>query len=308
MLSQHRGPSRRSFLQASAAALAASPFAIAFAKADPIESVVDAHVHCFAGKDDIRYPYHAKAPYKPDDASPPEHLLEVMRGAGVDFAIIVHPEPYQDDHRYLEHCLRGGRGKLKGTCLFFADRAGSTAHMPALVKKGNIVALRIHAYAPERLPPFGQPELRNMWKQAVDLGLMIQLHFEPRYAKGFEPLIKEFTATNVIIDHLGRPFSGTPEEHAAVIRWSKYKHTIMKISAIPAQKDYPHRDIMPVIKELTKAYGAERLIYGGGYDAKATAATYKAARERVASHLAHLSNAERGKVLGGNAVKLFGFC
>ena len=40
----------------------------------------------------------------------------------MDYAVVVHPEPYQDDHRYLEHCLDVGRGKLKGTCLFFADR------------------------------------------------------------------------------------------------------------------------------------------------------------------------------------------
>jgi hypothetical protein len=26
-----------------------------------------------------------------------------MEGAGVDYAIVVHPEPYRDDH--LEHCL-----------------------------------------------------------------------------------------------------------------------------------------------------------------------------------------------------------
>jgi len=301
---------RRRFLQTAAvAALApAACEARGLLPADPIEPIVDTHVHCFAGKDDIRFPYHAKAPYKPDEPATPEHLLKVMRGAGVDFAVIVHPEPYQDDHRYLEHCLRVGGEKLKGTCLFFADRPGSAAHMPALVKKGNITALRIHAYAPERLPPLGKPELRHLWKQAVDLGLMIQLHCEPRYAPAFEPLIKEFTQTKVIIDHLGRPFSGTPEEHAVIVKWARFKHTIMKVSAIPDQRQYPHRDIMPVIKELSGAYGADRMISGGGFDAKATAESYRAARERIAKHLDHLSAADRAKVLGGNAVKLFGFC
>jgi hypothetical protein len=73
-----------------------------------------------------------------------------------------------------------------------------------------------HAYAPERLPPLGKPQLRALWKQAADLGLGVQLHFEPRHAAGFEPLVKEFARTTVIVDHLGRPFQGKPEEHARV--------------------------------------------------------------------------------------------
>src|SRR5262249_53467415 len=152
-------------------------------------------------------------------------------------------------------------------------------------KKCSVVAVRIHAYAPERLPPFGKPELRDLWKQATDLGLAVQLHLEPRHAPGFEPLIKEFADTKVIIDHLGRPFQGTPEEHAVVVRWSRYKNTVMKLSSIPPARQYPHRDIAPVIKQLTEAYGAERLIYGGGFGADATAESYKAERERTRGYI-----------------------
>jgi predicted TIM-barrel fold metal-dependent hydrolase len=61
--------------------------------------VVDAHLHCFAGRDDARFPYHADAPYKPAAPATPEHLLKRMDGAGVDHAIMVHPEPYQDSYR-----------------------------------------------------------------------------------------------------------------------------------------------------------------------------------------------------------------
>ncbi|GIW81240.1 MAG: hypothetical protein KatS3mg105_3047 [Gemmatales bacterium] len=269
--------------------------------------VIDTHLHCFAGKDDKRFPYHPRAPYRPDKPATPEHLLHCMKGAGVDFAIVVHPEPYQDDHRYLEHCLRVGKGKLKGTCLFFADRPGSVEKMPALVKKWPIVAARIHAYAPDRLPPFGKPELRKLWKTAADLGLAVQLHFEPRYAPGFEPLIKEFSKTRVIIDHLGRPFQGTPKEHAVVVRWARFDNTIMKLSSIPSERSYPHRDIAPIIKQLTNAWGADRMIYGGGFSAEATPESYRAARERARSYLAHLSADDQAKILGGTAARLFGF-
>jgi predicted TIM-barrel fold metal-dependent hydrolase len=237
----------------------------------------------------------------------PEMLLKLMDGAGVDFAVVVHPEPYQDDHRYLEHCLKVGGKRLKGTALVFADRPGSVDQLPGLVKKLGVVAARIHAYAPERLPPFGKPELRNLWKKATDLGITVQLHFEPRYASGFEPLIKEFKDTRVIIDHLGRPFQGTPKEHGVVVSWAHYPKVVMKLSAIPDQRHYPHQDIKPIIKALANAYGGDRLIYGGGFDEKATAESYRGVRERTLSLLAHFSASDQAKVLGGTAARLFAF-
>src|SRR5437870_5732748 len=238
-------PSRRQIVQLGAAsALAATIHSPVAMSAQPRPAPrVDAHLHCFAGKGDARFPYHERAPYKPDQAATPEHLLRCMREAGVDYAIVVHPEPYQDDHRYLEHCLSVGKGKLKGTLLLFADRKGSLEKMPELCRKLDVVSVRVHAYAPDRLPPFGKPELKRLWQMATDHGLAVQLHFEPRYAPGFEPLIKEFAKTKVIIDHMGRPFQGAPAEHAVVLSWARLDNTIMKLSSIPDAKMYPHREI-----------------------------------------------------------------
>lgn len=295
-------PTRREFL----AAAGALPFAPRLAAADPAP-VVDTHLHCFAGKDDPKFPYHTDAPYRPADPATPEHLLACMKDAGVDFAVVVHPEPYADDHRYLEHCLAVGKKKLKGTCLFFADRADAPARLKELAKALPLVAVRVHAYNPDRLPPFGKPELKALWQAAADAGLAVQLHFEPRYADGFEPYIKEFKDARVFVDHLGRPFQGTAKEHAVVLRWAKFDHVVMKLSAVPNDSTYPHRDPQPVVKQLTEAFGADRLMFGGGFGAAATGKSYRAERERVAGLLAHLSAADRAKVFGGTAVKLMGF-
>jgi hypothetical protein len=95
---------RRAVLQRAAAAAAAlaAPATVAFAR-EGKPPVVDTHLHCFAGARDPRFPYHERAPYRPEAPATPERLLDRMDGAGVDFAVVVHPEPYQDDHRYLEH-------------------------------------------------------------------------------------------------------------------------------------------------------------------------------------------------------------
>lgn len=301
---------RRCFIQqagASAAAIAAGSAGSARADSDSQKPWVDTHLHCFAGTGDERFPYHARAPYRPEKPATPQHLLDCMRGAGVDYAVVVHPEPYQDDHRYLEHCLEVGKGKLKGTLLLFADRPGSVEKLPGLARRLDVVSTRIHAYAPERLPPFGKPELETLWRLAGEHGLAVELHFEPRYAPGFEPLIKKFAETRVIIDHLGRPLQGTPKEHAVVVRWSRFKNTVMKISALPSERAYPHRKIGPVIKQLTEAFGADRMIYGGGFSDGATPQSYRAAFEHARQYLAHLPAPDQDKIFGQNAVRLFGF-
>ena len=233
-----------------------------------------------------------------------------MSGAGVDYAIVVHPEPYQDDHRYLEHCLQVGAGRLKGTCLFFADRPSSLSRMAPFLRRneGKIVATRLHAYAPGRLPPFEKPELDELWRTATDHGIAMQIHFEPRYAAALDPYLRKYRQTRVIIDHLGRPMQGTPGEHAVVMRWSELPNTIMKLSAIPSRRNYPHRDVGPIIKKLTDAWGTERLIYGGGFGASATPSSYRNYRNELRTHLAHLTAVDQAKVFGENAARLFQFC
>jgi predicted TIM-barrel fold metal-dependent hydrolase len=299
--------SRRRLLKTGIAAALCPSASRAFAADAPRTPRVDSHLHCFAGTADARFPYHERAPYKPEKPATPEHLLACMDQASVDYAIIVHPEPYQDDHRYLEHCLSVGKGKLKGTLLLLADREGSLDKLPELTRKLPVVSVRVHAYAPDRLPPFGKPELKRLWSLATDHGLAVQLHFEPRYASGFEPLIREFSRTKVIIDHMGRPFQGTPAEHAVVLRWARLDNTVMKLSAIPDRRTYPHRDIGPIIRQLTDTWGADRMIYGGGFGADATGESYRQAFEQARSYLDHLSAADQAKILGGTAARLFGF-
>lgn len=297
---------RRRLLAAGAGCVAAALVRVSAGADAGRVPLVDTHLHCFAGAKDERFPYHAKGPYRPAEPATPEQLLKCMDEAGVGFSVVVHPEPYQDDHRYLEHCLAVGGKRLKGTCLFFAEDADAPRKLAELSKRVPLVAARVHAYVPDRLPPFGKPELRNLWKSAADLGLAVQLHFEPRYAPGFEPLIREFGRTPVFIDHLGRPFQGTPEEHERVIGWSKFPNTIMKLSSIPQKTTYPHRDPATVIKRLTDAYGADRLMYGGGFNAAATGKSYAAAFAEARGYLQHLSKEDQDKVLGGTAARVMG--
>jgi predicted TIM-barrel fold metal-dependent hydrolase len=298
---------RREFLKQVVAtgvtAAAVSPLGSATAQAK--SPVIDCHLHCFSGVGDDRFPYHENAPYRPEKAATPQHLLACMDGGGVDYAVVVHPEPYQDDHRYLAYCLDVGAGRLKATCLYFAEKPGSIEELKAFVKRypDGVVALRIHAWLEDRLPPFDRPELiRALWKAGDDLGLAVQLHFVPKYAARFEPFIKEFPDTTVIVDHFGRVPQGTPEENEVIYRWSRFQNVVIKMANLPPEDEA----IAPVIKRFSRGFGAERMIYGGGFGPDATPELYRAFRGRVESLLGDYSEADRALVLGGTAARIFG--
>lgn len=302
--------SRRSFL---GSALGAAALAACAGSSQTTQTtsrrvpLVDSHIHCFAGPNDLRFPYHPLATYQPEEAAPPERLLELMDATGVDYGIVVHPEPYQDDHRYLEYCLEVGQGRLKGVALVFAERPGSIDQLPDLVRRMPIVGIRIHAHQPDRLPPFGQPELYDLWKMASDLGIAVVLQFAPPYAPGFEPYIREFSETTVVIDHLGRPNLGTPEEYERVLSFARYPNTVVKYGSLPDPSVYPAEELQRVSDRVVSEWGTDRLIWGGVYDATSTVETYPTMRRRVEALLSNLSGEDLSKVLGGNAARLFGF-
>ena len=66
--------------------------------------IVEWNQHIFS-PNTAAYPLHERAAYRPDMSRHPIDPLgayiQHMRAEGIDRAIIVHPEPYGDDHRLM---------------------------------------------------------------------------------------------------------------------------------------------------------------------------------------------------------------
>lgn len=299
---------RRQILAAAAAA--------ASLEARPAGTIVDTHIHLFA-KDRERFPLHPNAPYDP----PPQDLedyREFVASSGPDHAIIVHPEPYQDDHSYLTHCLANEPrpGFFKGTCLFDALDPKTPAKMKSLVSRhaGRIVAARVHAMGdPGSEPATGgaiknrdleSKEMAEFWRTADRLGLAIQMHVRPHYAKQIAKLVDRFRDTPVILDHLGRSGMGTPEQYQDILALAKYPGVYMKFSGLPysSKQDEPYADAKPVVKQAFESFGPDRMIWGGvGYDRE----TFETRLGILELHFDYASEEDRAKIRGLTAKRLF---
>ncbi len=279
--------------------------------------VIDSHVHLFAG-DQSRFPY-SPLSYTPP-AAPVEQYLTFARQTNIDHAVIVHPEPYQDDHSYLEYCFANepAKGFFKGTCLFDPIDPATPGHMRALTSRdsGRLVALRIHETHKPGTPStktgairdrdMRDPQMLHTWRAAHELGLGIQMHFIPYYAPMIGELAGKFREMPVILDHLARAGQGSPAEFESVLRLADLPRVYVKFSNISAssKEKFPYSDMKPLVRRAYQAFGADRMLWGY---LGTTAPEFKTSQEVFDVMFDFAPESERIKIRGLTAQKLFAF-
>ena len=265
--------------------------------------IVEWNAHMFS-RDQARYPFHPKAAYTPDVSrlvdDPLAVYLERMSREGIDRAVLVHPEPYGDDHRLILDCLAREPRRLKGTCLFYPKDPEAPSKLVALVRREpRIVALRFHAHRGKEqyLDSFADPGVRALWRTAGDLGLIVELHIGPNYAAQAAEAIRAHPGVTVLVDHLAEPAMGNAVEYADVLDLARFDDVYMKLSGLNHfSDDAPlYLDARPFTRLVVDAFGPDRLVWGSG------------SPSIVDAHLDHLSEADRAKVKGGNLAVLLGF-
>jgi predicted TIM-barrel fold metal-dependent hydrolase len=290
----------------------------ALSAAGPAGTLVDTHVHLFSS-DPASFPYPPNAPYKPPP-QPLEQYVKTAAAARIDHTIIVHPEPYQDDHRYLEYCFahEPSPGFFKGTCLFDPIDPRTPARMESLVSKNpkRIVALRIHEMRAPGAPPANTgaikerdlraPAMQVTWKKAQQLGLAIQMHFLPHFAPQIGELSAQFPQTPVLLDHMARAGQGTPADFNEVLKLAKQPRVYIKFSGIgySSKQPFPHADAKPLVRRAFDAFGPERMLWGGLGN---TMEEFERQVSLFDAMFDFASEADRARIRGLNAMKLFRF-
>lgn len=262
--------------------------------------VIEWNAHIFS-PDLNKYPFHPKATYHPDVSGHAEDplaaYLDSLEERGIDRAVIVHPEPYGDDHTLILDCLRREPERLRGTSLFYPKDDKAPVKLAELVKQEpRMVATRFHAHRGKEtyLKSFADTGVRALWKQAVDLGLVIELHIGPDYARQAGEAIRAFPGSRVLIDHLAEPHMGNAVEFAEVLVLADLPDVYMKLSGLNhfAQDAPLYRSALNFTRMVIRAFGPERMVWGSGIP------------QIVDEHMQAYSTAEINKVKGNNLQEL----
>jgi len=265
--------------------------------------IVEWNKHIFH-PDQTRYPFHPQAAYQPrisaEVEDPLAEYMATMDAEGIGRAVLVHPEPYGDDHRLILECLEREPQRFLGTSLFYPKDPDAPGKLVDLVREQpKIISTRFHAHRGKEsyLDSFDDGNVRDLWEKAVELGLIIELHIGPDYAAQVARVLRDLPDSTVLIDHLSEPHMGNAVEFAQVLDLALFDQVYMKLSGLNHfAKDEPlYESTRPFTRRVIEAFGPDRLVWGSGTP------------RIVDAHMAQYSEADRAKVKGGNLVRLLGF-
>lgn len=273
---------------------------------------IEWNAHIFSA-DTARYPFHPNACYRPDASSlrddPLEEYIKRMDAEGIDRAVLVHPEPYGDDHRLVRDCLAKAPERFRMTSLFFPRDTDAPKKLKDLAEaEPGMVATRFHAYhasslkldtaseGKERqyLDRFTDANVIALWDMVASLGLIVELHIGPRFAREVSAVIADYPETIVLIDHLAEPQEGTGPQFADVLDLARFDNVYMKFSGLGhISDDAPlYEAVKPFTRWVIEAFGPDRMVWGSGNPAM------------LDTHFSDFSEADRANVRGLNLQRL----
>jgi predicted TIM-barrel fold metal-dependent hydrolase len=262
--------------------------------------IIEWNAHLFS-RDTTRYPFHPQAAYIPPaeqlSSDPLADYLDRMDRHGIDYAVLVHPEPYGDDHRLVLDSLRDAPTRFSGTSLFYPKDRDAPKKLAALIQQEpRIIATRFHAHRGKELylDSFREPGVIALWEAAAQSGLIVELHIGPNYAAQVVDLIRAFPQCPVLIDHLAEPHLGSAVEYEDVLALAAFDNVYMKLSGLNHfAADGPlYLSARPFTRRVVDTFGPARLVWGSGTP------------EIVDAHCGHLSAADRAQVKGDNLARL----
>ncbi len=247
--------------------------------------IIEWNVHMFSS-DTRRFQFHPMANYVPGadrlSKDPLKDYIAHMDTMGIDRSVLVHPEPYGDDHSLVKECVSRDRNRFRMTSLFYPRDPEAPAKLQALAEEDpGLVSTRFHKYhasnltlsadspGKERqyLDRLTDSNVLALWGKAAALGLIVELHINPTAAQEAGEAISQFSDTPVIIDHLAEPQEGTGPDFAEILELSRFSNVYMKLSALDHfADDAPlYRSAMPFTGWVLKAFGSDRMIWGAAH-------------------------------------------
>ena len=316
--SAFRPPTRREFILGSAAAALAAT--VSSGSAENL-GYIDCHSHLWS-PERTRYPLQAGA--KEEDVKPrgftPGDFFSHARPEGVNRVVVVgHTLHFGFDARYLVDLARARPGEV--AIQAYLDHADpNVMTRMAELKAQGVKAFRLRLLDTWQSPfPASHPILKA-YEFAAKERLVICPLINPDWLPQLGLLSERHPATAVAIDHIGRigvdgfgkvpPVPGTikAEDVANLVKLAQYPMVHVKVSAFYAlgRRTPPYDDMLPLIKELLKAYGPERLMWGSDCPYQlAPGHSYKVSIALIRDRLDGVSEGDREWLLRKTAERVF---
>ena len=310
----------RSALSSAAVGLLADPV-LGAQKQTPI---VDTHMHVWADNPQL-YPF--DHPYIDNFQKAPhpatlEMLIDDMDRNRCTHAVLVQVIYHGWDNSYVADCVARHPDRFRAHGLIDPTDPKVAERMEFWIRERGLHGMRFSAIYYQNGTHGGDgwidaEETHQVWRTAERLGAVFNFFIAAKQLPRLERMVRAHPEVPVIIDHLSQVDLGAsdPEpDFRLLLSMAKYPSVRVKVSeltSVSKSGDYPFADAYPYVKRVYEAFGPDRLLFGTGYPGTARA-DYKRPSlaneiELIRHRIPFFSQQDRDKILGLNAVRLWGF-
>jgi len=248
--------------------------------------VIDCHAHLYSA-DTAKYPPGIKTPTTPPRGTGTvEHLRRLMKETGVRFVNCTQPRSYYHyDNRFTADTARANRDWLIGVVNLDPDNPKSPALLEKYVRDHNVRGL---VSVTGKSGRFDAPIVVRLWEVASRLGIVINLNINPPEIEGVEAMLDRFPKVRVALDHtLNMTVKNLDRILPAAKRLAKHRNVYTKLSFLPtgSAEKYPFRDLHEACREVIKAFGPERCVWGSNFPCELWCKNLRQEPSTYAQHL-----------------------
>lgn len=192
---------------------------------------------------------------------------------------------------------------------------------------------------PDGVDILTMPQNEPMWQALDERQALVQVHNRPEDAHQLDAVAPRYPRITWLIDHMmypqpewapavsrrvplptgageaGGPRSVQhPSPYDSVLALARHKNVCIKISDVHgrSKQTFPYGDMHGIVRKIIAAFGIDRCLWGTGYPSDRHRAAFhwpSMADELrlVREGFAFLSDADRRKLLGDNAARVWGF-
>jgi len=302
-------PSRRDFLQASAATLVAAAATGHYAAEEKPMRIIDPHVHVW--KNDLRYPWPKEEKEPPKEDALPETLLDLMSVNGVEETVLVHVIHYRWDCRYAGDALKAHREKFMGVCRVNPTADSAADDLSRWVREYGFHGVRLSPATDSTGDWINdRKRMDRILNRAAELKVPLCVLCETGRLIDVAHVIERFQdSLDVCIDHMADCPIDQPDELKKLLALARWPRVFLKISHLwsLSRQRYPYKDAHEQVKRLSDAFGPSRLMWGTDWPMVEKYCGYAKALALYRDEIGGWTAAERRWILGGTAQKLWSF-
>ena len=265
--------------------------------------IIDTHAHIYSS-DEQNYPPISDPYMPPTGTGDTSHLRDEMAKAGVDRAVLIQTSTfYRWDNRYLRDTAALSTDWATGVCTLDPDNPQSPDMLYALYDRSNVKGMRSIQAADGS---YDGPGVRRLWKEASELGIVINSLIPLEVSDQLENLLGDFPNLSVVLDHClslkyGEDYDATVSK---VLDLAQYPNVYAKLTFIPtgSAELFPFRDMHDACKRFIDAYSPDRCIWCSDFTLElwAPKVTYND-HLRIFQEDLGLNTEEQTAILGGTA-------